>query len=58
MPSLHVMGRGDPFLPRSRELEELYSPAGRASVLHEEGHNIPSLRTGAYPQLREWILAR
>ncbi len=57
IPSLHVMGRADPLLAQSRALVQLFDEDSRTLMEHEEGHNIPSLRSGLYPGITQWIEA-
>lgn len=56
VPSLHIMGESDPFLPQSKKLEALFG-GKRTTMVHAEGHNIPSMRTNLYPQIDKWIAA-
>ena len=46
--SLHIIGAEDPFIEHSRLLVTFFSPETSLVLSHAEGHNIPSLRTGAY----------
>ena len=55
VPSLHIMGEADPFLPESRKLEAMYAADARTSLTHQEKHNIPSVRTNLYPEIHRWI---
>lgn len=55
LPSLHITGAADPFLSRSTALEGLYRDEMRHALRHEEGHNIPSMRTELYPMINEWL---
>lgn len=55
LPSLHIHGRADPYLDRSQRLLGLYGEASRALLLHEEGHNIPSIRTQLYAKINAWL---
>jgi predicted esterase len=54
VPSLHIMGESDPFLPHSQKLEAVFG-GKRTTMVHSEGHNIPSIRTNLYPQIDQWI---
>lgn len=55
VPSIHIMGRADPLLSHSRQLATMYRDADRILLEHDEGHNIPSIRTEIYPRVAEWI---
>jgi hypothetical protein len=59
IPSLHIMGLHDEYRPRSEELSDMYDDANdmRTIIVHEEGHNIPSIRTKLYPQITAWMEA-
>jgi len=56
MPSLHIQGKADSLLPLSERLAALYSV--RTVLVHEEGHNVPSMRTGLYPQIDAFLSER
>lgn len=58
MPSLHIMGTADPLLSRSNALLRYYDSNHAQVLQHGEGHNIPSMRTGLYPSIKEWIDAQ
>ena len=58
VPSLHIMGEADPFLPESRKLQAMYAVGTRTSLTHQETHNIPSLRTNLYPEINRWIASK
>ena len=49
VPSLHIIGEEDPFKSISLELITWYQQDGMKLCRHNEGHNIPSLRTELYP---------
>ena len=56
IPSLHLVGLADPYLSRSRLLfSEFYEPDKRTLLEHEETHNVPSIRTGLYPTIKDWV---
>ena len=56
LPSLHLMGKDDPFLRLSHLLKDAcYDVELKTEMIHEEAHNIPSIRTGIYPQVKAWI---
>lgn len=55
LPSLHIMGQADFLLPQSKELEAQFDSTLKSSMLHEEGHNIPSIRTKLYPLIKSWV---
>lgn len=58
-PSLHIMGSIDPLLPDSQLLHSLYSDTPkRETMVHEEGHNIPSMRTELYPKIQAFLTAQ
>lgn len=57
IPSLHLIGRGDHLKHRCERLIEVYSASKRTVLYHDEGHNIPSIRTGLYPEIEAWIRA-
>eukprot|EP01038_Epipyxis_sp_PR26KG_P009677 gene9677-13030_t len=58
IPNLHIIGRADPLLPLCQKLLGYYDDSSRSELYHEEGHNIPSIRTGLYPSIRQWIKAK
>ena len=45
-PSLHIMGEEDPYLEHSKRLTTFFSSETSRVMVHPEGHNIPSMRTG------------
>ncbi len=55
MPSLHVMGKLDYVLPLSNQLASMYDPEKRSSIIHNEGHNIPTVRSNTYDAIKHWI---
>ena len=56
IPSLHIMGKADPFLPDSTVLRSLYADSpSKVIMTHEEGHNIPSVRTMLYPGIQNFL---
>jgi hypothetical protein len=55
IPSLHLIGNEDRFKPYSERLLEHYDPSQRKVLYHGEGHNIPSIRTELYPEIKAWI---
>jgi hypothetical protein len=54
-PSLHIIGQSDPYHPNSKILEQIYDEKSRTTLIHSEGHNIPSIKTDLYPTIKEWI---
>ena len=55
-PSLHIMGQTDPLLHDSTVLKDLYADSSsRVIMMHEEGHNIPSIRTKLYPGIQRFL---
>lgn len=44
------------MLEKSRELVTYYDEDRTTVLEHPEGHNIPSMRTGLYPRISEWVL--
>ena len=55
IPSLHIMGEKDSLISYSKELEGFYDKSSKSVMIHEEGHNVPSMRTELYPLIRSWI---
>jgi Serine hydrolase (FSH1) len=56
-PSLHIMGQADPLLPESKVLKDLYvDSTSRIIMMHEEGHNVPSIRTNLYPAIQRFLV--
>ena len=49
------MGSEDHLLSYSHQLEFLYDPFLRNTIIHNESHNIPSVRTNTYNDIRDWI---
>jgi hypothetical protein len=45
-PTLHIMGANDPYIEHSRILTTFCDRKSSLVLNHQEGHNIPSLRTG------------
>jgi hypothetical protein len=56
VPSLHVIGRGDPAAPLSRRLASAF--VNPVVVEHPRGHVIPSLEGGDLATLRAFLEAR
>jgi len=54
-PSLHLYGSADPLYESCKNLEKFYDENQRTSMEHNEGHNIPSIRTTLYPSIKTWI---
>jgi len=54
-PSLHIHGLADPLLPYSQRLLAMYEASNATLLQHTEGHNIPSIRTGLYPEINKWV---
>jgi hypothetical protein len=52
---MHIMGDIDPLLSDSKQLFDLYSDKSRNILTHEEGHNIPSIRTNLYPKIQDFL---
>lgn len=55
IPSLHLIGTQDSLMPRSKKLLEHFREEKRTVLYHNEGHNVPSMRTGLYPEIAAWI---
>jgi hypothetical protein len=55
LPSLHIMGCRDFVYTRSVDLTNYYDASMRVVLEHGEGHNIPSMRSGLYPIISEWV---
>lgn len=57
IPSLHIIGSQDKLLYLSERLKDMYdnNENQREILIHNEGHNIPSMRTNLYPLIRAWI---
>mmetsp|Transcript_22062 Transcript_22062/g.37356 ORF Transcript_22062/g.37356 Transcript_22062/m.37356 type:complete len:246 (+) Transcript_22062:19-756(+) len=55
VPTLHIMGANDPFIEQSRKLTTFFDSHTSTLLNHGEGHNIPSLRTGLYPEIDAWL---
>jgi predicted esterase len=55
LPSLHIQGKTDSLLPMAERLAALYSHTSKTVLQHAEGHNIPSIRTGVYPQIDAFL---
>ena len=55
IPTLLIIGRADPYLKECNQLFERYQESTREVIYHEEGHNIPSIRTELYPNFKAWI---
>eukprot|EP00747_Dinoflagellata_sp_TGD_P187076 gnl/TRDRNA2_/TRDRNA2_44556_c0_seq1.p1 gnl/TRDRNA2_/TRDRNA2_44556_c0~~gnl/TRDRNA2_/TRDRNA2_44556_c0_seq1.p1 ORF type:complete len:265 (+),score=35.11 gnl/TRDRNA2_/TRDRNA2_44556_c0_seq1:69-797(+) len=63
-PSLHVLGRADPYLAQSRDLVECYAdgPGHRRTVIEHDGGHMPfppekAARTAVMKQVSEFLLA-
>lgn len=55
---MHIIGKADSYYSRSTEVVEFYKKNNKDNtklLLHEEGHQIPSIRTGLYPHITNWI---
>ena len=52
------MGLADSYLPESRKLMSYYNDDERMVLEHEEGHNIPSIRTGLYDAIKSWMYSK
>lgn len=55
IPSLHIIGTQDLLKERSERLLNYFNPATRTVMYHNEGHNIPSIRTELYGQIEAWM---
>jgi len=55
LPSLHIMGTADQWLPQSKQLEQMFNSDSRQIIIHQEGHNIPSIRTNSYSKIVKWV---
>ena len=53
--SLHIMGQKDPAFGRSIKLCEFYAENMVTKIEHNEGHNIPSVRTKTYHLIKKWL---
>ena len=58
VPSLHLAGDADALLPSSLSLHGKFFPENSTLLRHSEGHNIPSIRTQLYPQIKTWIYSQ
>lgn len=56
LPSLHLIGEQDSYQQRSRTLASWYKDS--TVMTFNEGHNIPSMRTGLYPAISSWLQAQ
>lgn len=52
------MGLEDPYLALSKQLVSVYDKHLATIIEHKEGHQIPSLRTGIYQDVNNWLLKR
>ena len=55
IPSLHIIGAEDSYLPQLEQLVTWYDPSQAKVCRHSEGHNIPSIRTELYPEINAYI---
>lgn len=55
IPSLHILGSADPLRDYSVKAVQFYGEETRTVLEHQEGHNIPSLGTGLYPVIADWV---
>lgn len=55
IPSLHIIGRKDPLSVRSEKLVTYFHESLTTVIYHDEGHNIPSVRTGLYSTIYSWL---
>jgi len=55
IPSLHIQGFEDPFLDHSKRLETLFADNSTTIIEHQEGHNIPSIRTNVYQKISDFL---
>jgi predicted esterase len=53
--SLHIYGRSDPVYEKSKILEKIYNNQRSVALEHDEGHNIPSINTNIYSDIKEWL---
>lgn len=49
------MGSADPLREKSAQSLQYYAPKSSTVLEHQEGHNIPSMATGLYPVISDWI---
>lgn len=55
LPNLHIQGAEDPYFSSSKRLEAFYESDKKLVMVHEEGHNIPTIRTELYPLINDWV---
>jgi predicted esterase len=53
--SLHLMGQEDEHLEQSKLLVNCYDKECATIIEYNEGHNIPSIRTGIYHLIKKWV---
>ena len=53
--SLHIMGRKDQVFESSMKLCEFYTENMATKIEHDEGHNVPSVRTRTYHLIKKWF---
>ena len=53
------MGEKDPYFNDSKSLSNrIYENDTKKVIIFNEGHNIPSIRTNIYPEVKEWIYSQ
>ena len=56
LPSLHIIGHADPYEEQSILLyEKFYSPNTSTCLYHNQDHRIPTMDTGIYPLIYDWL---
>jgi predicted esterase len=55
LPNLHIIGDMDEYKASSLELTKWYNAEKQIVLTHTEGHRIPSMNTGLYPKVLDWL---
>eukprot|EP01041_Mallomonas_annulata_P009532 gene9532-19825_t len=55
IPSLHIISPQDHLYEENKRLEDMYSLLTRTTLVHCEGHKIPSAETALYPSIQSWL---
>ena len=56
IPSLHIIGHADPYKDQSIQLyERFYSSNTSTCLYHNQDHRIPTMDTGIYPLIYDWL---
>ena len=56
LPSLHIIGHADPYKEQSILLYERFYSSNTATCLyHNQDHRIPTMDTGIYPLIYNWL---